>query len=60
LKIQFEITKDNQKSAYPNEEWNSWEMVAQLKIKFIGVQSVVAFENKLYVLDTRSPLFGAV
>jgi hypothetical protein len=21
---------------------------------------VVAFENKLYVLDTRSPLFGAV
>jgi hypothetical protein len=28
-----EITKDNQKSAYPNEEWNSWEMVAQLKIK---------------------------
>jgi hypothetical protein len=28
--------------------------------KFIGVQSVVAFENKLYVLDTRSPLFGAV
>jgi hypothetical protein len=22
--------------------------------KFIGVQSVVAFENKLYVLDTQS------
>jgi hypothetical protein len=28
--------------------------------KFIGVQSVVAFRNMLYVLDTRSPLFGAV
>jgi hypothetical protein len=37
------------------------KLVAQLKIKkFIGVQSVVAFENKLYVLDTSSPLFGAV
>ncbi|WP_313791330.1 SMP-30/gluconolactonase/LRE family protein [Lacinutrix neustonica] len=27
---------------------------------FIGVQSVVAFENELYVLDTRSALFGTV
>jgi hypothetical protein len=56
-----EITKDNQKSAYPNEEWNSWEIGSAVEDqKFIGVQSVVAFENKLYVLDTRSPLFGAV
>jgi sugar lactone lactonase YvrE len=56
-----EITKDNQKLAYPNEEWNSWEIGDAVEDqKFIGVQSVVAFENKLYVLDTRSPLFGAV
>ena len=56
-----EITKDNQKIAYPNEEWNSWEIGSAVEDqKFVGVQSVVAFENMLYVLDTRSPLFGAV
>jgi sugar lactone lactonase YvrE len=56
-----EITKDNQKLAYPNEEWNSWESGSAVEDqKFVGVQSVVAFENMLYVLDTRSPLFGAV
>ncbi|MEZ7500494.1 L-dopachrome tautomerase-related protein [Flavobacterium sp. Arc3] len=56
-----EITKDNQQNAYPNKEWNSWEIGdAVEEQKFIGVQSVVAFENKLYVLDTRSPLFGNV
>jgi hypothetical protein len=56
----IEITKDNKKLAYPNEEWNSGKLVAVEDQKFIGVQSVVAFENKLYVLDTSSPLFGAV
>jgi hypothetical protein len=56
----IEITKDNKKLAYPNEEWNSWKLGAVEDQKFIGVQSVVAFENKLYVLDTSSPLFGAV
>jgi sugar lactone lactonase YvrE len=56
-----EITKDNQKLAYPNEEWNSWEIGNTVEDqKFIGVQSVVAFENMLYVLDTRNPLFGTV
>jgi sugar lactone lactonase YvrE len=56
-----EITKDNQKVAYPNKEWNSWEIGSAVEDqKFVGVQSVVAFENMLYVLDTRSPLFGAV
>jgi hypothetical protein len=34
------------------------EIGSAVESKFIGVQSVVAFENKLYVLDTRSPLFG--
>ena len=56
-----EITPDNQKIAYPNKEWNSWEIGNAVEDqKFIGVQSVVAFENKLYVLDTRNPLFGTV
>jgi hypothetical protein len=31
------------------------EIGSAVESKFIGVQSVVAFENKLYVLDTRSP-----
>jgi hypothetical protein len=35
-----EITKDNQKSAYPNEEWNSGKLVAQLKIKNLLVFSL--------------------
>ncbi|OAB28876.1 Major royal jelly protein [Flavobacterium fryxellicola] len=56
-----EITSDNQKVAYPNEEWNSWEIGSAVEDqKFVGVQSVVSFENKLYVLDTRNPLFGTV
>jgi sugar lactone lactonase YvrE len=56
-----EITKNNQQIAFPNKEWNSWEIGNTVEDhKFIGVQSVVAFENMLYVLDTRSPLFGAV
>jgi hypothetical protein len=37
-----------------------WEIGSAVEDQKIGVQSVVAFENKLYVLDTRSPLFGAV
>jgi hypothetical protein len=37
--------KTIKKSAYPNEEWNSGKLVVEDQ-KFIGVQSVVAFENK--------------
>lgn len=56
-----EITADNQKKSYPNEVWNSWEIGQTVADdKFVGVQSVVAFENKLYVLDTRSQLFENV
>lgn len=56
-----EITRDNKKESYPNAEWNSWEIGQTVADdKFVGVQSVVAFENKLYVLDTRSQLFENV
>lgn len=56
-----EITKDNQKISFPNKQWNSWEIgQAVNNQKFVGVQSVVVFEDKLYVLDTRNPLFGKV
>jgi hypothetical protein len=36
------------------------KLVAQLKIKIYWCSICSGFENKLYVLDTRSPLFGAV
>jgi hypothetical protein len=39
----------------------SWEIGSAVEDqKNLLVFNVVAFENKLYVLDTRSPLFGAV
>jgi hypothetical protein len=47
-----EITKDNQNQPIPMKNGIPGKLVAQLKIKKIGVQSVVAFENKLYVLDS--------
>jgi len=57
----IEILSDKQKKSYPDDLWNSWEIDQPIKEdKFIGVQSVVAFENKLYVLDTRSQLFENV
>ncbi|SFZ93723.1 Major royal jelly protein [Flaviramulus basaltis] len=57
----IEITADNQKKSYPNADWNSWEIgETVVDNKFVGVQSVVAFENRVYVLDTRSQLFENV
>ena len=56
-----ELGADNKKAPFPNAEWNSWEIGEPVvENKFVGVQSVVAFENKLYVLDTRSALFQNV
>lgn len=57
----MEIKEDGQQVSYPNDEWNSWEIDLPVSDKqFVGVQSVVAFENRLYVVDTRSPLFQNV
>lgn len=56
-----EITAVKESKSYPDAQWNSWEIGDALAPnKFVGVQSVVAFENKLYVLDTRSVLFQPV
>jgi sugar lactone lactonase YvrE len=57
----IEIKADNQKESYPNATWNAWNIEQPVVAdKFVGVQSVVAFENNLYVLDTRNPLFKKV
>lgn len=46
---------------FPNEAWNSWQIGQEIKDSiFVAVQSVVAFEDHLYVLDTRNPLFRGV
>ncbi|CAM4256570.1 L-dopachrome tautomerase-related protein [Gillisia hiemivivida] len=56
-----EIDKNGISHAFPNENWNSWEIgQAQKDSVFIGVQSVIAFEDELYVLDTRNALFKGV
>ena len=56
-----EIIPNSDPESYPNESWNSWEIDKPIaENKFIGVQSVLAFEDNLYVLDTRSQLFQNV
>ena len=46
---------------YPDKSWNRWQLGSELSDSvFVAVQSVVAFKNKLYVLDTRNPLFQEV
>lgn len=56
-----ELKENNLTNSYPNLEWNSWKMGETLpQEKFINVQSVVSFDNYLYVLDTRNPLFEGV
>lgn len=53
-----EVFADNVYSAYPNEEWNSWNIGDEVTDnKFISVQSVVDHGGKLYVLDTANPMF---
>lgn len=52
---------DGKSIAYPNTKWNNWEIGQEVNDSvFVAVQSVVAFENDLYVLDTRNPLFKGV
>ncbi|WP_378187111.1 L-dopachrome tautomerase-related protein [Aquimarina sp. W85] len=56
-----ELGENGEAIAYPDTIWNRWELGNQPKDSvFIGVQSVVAHGDKLYVLDTRNPLFKGV
>ena len=56
-----EIAENGDANAYPNESWTNWEIGDSLKEnEFVGVQSVIAFEDDLYVLDTRNVLFKGV
>ena len=52
---------NNTSTPFPNQTWNSWDIGKTVTDSvFVAVQSVVAFENTLYVLDTRNPLFKGV
>lgn len=51
-----EVLKDGSHKPYPNREMNTWENGNKASsYKFICVQSVVAYKDKLYVLDTKNP-----
>lgn len=51
-----EVLKDGSHRAYPNNEMNEWENGNEISSdKFVCVQSVVAYQGKLYVLDTKNP-----
>ncbi|TXI92490.1 MAG: hypothetical protein E6Q33_06575 [Neisseriales bacterium] len=52
-----EIMPDKTIKPYPNESMNNWEIGNSISNKFISVQSVVAHDNYLYVLDTANPMF---
>lgn len=56
----IEIMPDKTYKPYPNESMNTWEIGEAISDKFIGVQSVVAHGDYLYVLDTANPEFKGV
>ncbi|MEM6719302.1 MAG: L-dopachrome tautomerase-related protein [Bacteroidota bacterium] len=57
----MKVASDGTSTAYPNASWNDWEIGKPIDDSvFVAVQSVVAHENIVYVLDTRNPLFQGV
>lgn len=57
----MEVSENNQSEPYPSEVWNSWALNEPVTDSvFVAVQSVVAYNDDLYVLDTRNPLFQGV
>jgi sugar lactone lactonase YvrE len=56
-----EVSKDGSYKAYPNESWNSWNGKGiPPKDQFSCVQSVVAHNGLLYVVDPSSPFMKGV
>ena len=57
----IEVKENGEPIPYPDKKWNSWEIGDTITDSvFVAVQSVVAFEGDLYVLDTRNPRFNGV
>ena len=56
-----EVSAKGNPVPYPSEKWNQWEIGKSISDSvFVAVQSVVVHNDKLYVLDTRNPLFKGV
>jgi len=56
-----EVAKDGSYKPYPNGDWNSWNGKGHPpKNKFSCVQSVVAHNGMLYVIDPSSPFMKGV
>ncbi|WP_246175158.1 major royal jelly family protein [Tenacibaculum aiptasiae] len=61
VKFSVAEVKQNNFSAYPNKQWNAWNIGQPVNDSvFVAVQSVVASNDLLYVVDTRNPLFQGV
>ncbi|PWE00811.1 L-dopachrome tautomerase-related protein [Marinilabilia rubra] len=57
----LEVREDGSSQPYPNKEWNNWKTGKPVPDSmFVAVQSVVAVNDKLYVLDTCNPLWKGV
>ena len=55
-----EVFPDGSHRPYPDREQNSWRLGEEPDSRFIAVQSVVAAQGRLHVLDTDSPMFAGV
>ena len=55
-----EVFPDGSLLPYPDREQNSWRMGEAPDDRFVAVQSVLAAQGRLYVLDTGNPMFGGV
>lgn len=57
----IEVFEGGRPKPYPNAKWNTWEIGQPVSDSiFVAVQSVVAKDSMLYVLDTRNPQFKGV
>ena len=55
-----EVLPDGSHRPYPDRERNSWRPGEPPGDRFVSVQSVLAAQGRLYVLDTGSPMFAGV
>lgn len=56
-----ELSNDGAFFPFPNKKWNQWQPGDSVSDSvFVAVQSVVSFEDHLYVLDTRNPLWEGI
>lgn len=57
----IEVFENDIPKPYPNADWNTWEIGQPITDStFVAVQSVVATDSLLYVVDTRNPQFKKV